>query len=420
MKVLWLINSLLPEMASLIYKKQAVSCSNSWVIALLEAFKHDVDLTIAMLYDGHTLIEKEFDGYRCVAIPTKIKITKYNKKINSYLRIIKDKYKPEIIHVHGSEYPHAYNALEVFGSDRVVISIQGLISIIARFYINTLSFSDIFQNITLRNIIFHDSVWGQRIKFEKRGEYEQKALKCSKNVIGRTLWDKVHSESINPDLKYYHLDELIRADFYHSVKWSFQDCDKHTIFISQCSYPIKGLHIALRALEIVKRKFPDVKLKIAGKPFLNRDSIREKLSFSGYAKYILKLIKSLDLTNNIDFIGVLDANRMIDEYLKANVYICPSAIENSPNSMCEAQLLGVPSVLSFCGGVPDMTNFGESAYLYRFEEYEMLAYYICRVFSNDLEIEKKRIRGIEISENRHNPNKIIQDLLRIYKNISGE
>lgn len=420
MKVLWVINSLLPEMAVFIYKKQAVSCSNSWVIALLEAFKHDVDLTIVMLYDGHILIEKEFDGYRCVAIPSKISVTKYNKEINAYLKNVKEKYEPDVVHVHGSEYPHAYNVLEVFGSERVVISIQGLISIISRYYINSLSFSDILKNITIRNIIFHDSVWGQKIKFEKRGEYEQKALKYAKNVIGRTLWDKVHSESINPCLKYYHLDELIRPEFYRSEKWSFRDCDKHTIFISQCSYPIKGLHIALKALELVKRKYPEVKLRIAGKPFLNKKSIREKLSFSGYAKYIQKLIKSLGLTNNIEFTGVLDANKMVDEYLKANVYICPSAIENSPNSMCEAQLLGVPSILSFCGGIPEMTNFGESAYLYRFEEYEMLAYYICNAFSSDLEIEKKRIRGIEISENRHNTNKIIQELIGIYKNISGE
>jgi glycosyltransferase involved in cell wall biosynthesis len=71
---------------------------------------------------------------------------------------------------------------------------------------------------------------------------------------------------------------------------------------------------------------------------------------------------------------------MCQQYLRSNVFVCPSAIENSPNSLGEAQLLGVPCVVSYVGGTMDMM-VGDENNLYRFEEVEMLAMKICSVFS---------------------------------------
>lgn len=63
---------------------------------------------------------------------------------------------------------------------------------------------------------------------------------------------------------------------------------------------------------------------------------------------------------------------MVKRYLLSNVFICPSTIENSPNSLCEAQLLGVPHIASYVGGTADLMKGNEEC-LYRFEETEMLA-----------------------------------------------
>ena len=72
---------------------------------------------------------------------------------------------------------------------------------------------------------------------------------------------------------------------------------------------------------------------------------------------------------------------MKHEYLQSNLFICPSSIENSPNSLGEAQILGVPCLASYVGGVPDMMK-GNEDNLYRFEEVDMLAEKVCRVFGN--------------------------------------
>ena len=73
---------------------------------------------------------------------------------------------------------------------------------------------------------------------------------------------------------------------------------------------------------------------------------------------------------------------MIDQYQQAHVFVCPSAIENSPNSIGEAQLLGTPVVSSYVGGTMDMVKDNETGFLYRFEETSLLAQRVCELFAN--------------------------------------
>ena len=60
-----------------------------------------------------------------------------------------------------------------------------------------------------------------------------------------------------------------------------------------------------------------------------------------------------------------------------------STIENSPNSVGEAMLLGCPVVSSCVGGVPDMLEHGREGFLYQASVPYMLAWYVKRVFGDD-------------------------------------
>lgn len=57
--------------------------------------------------------------------------------------------------------------------------------------------------------------------------------------------------------------EILRESFYVN-RWKYEECDKEVIFFSQAHYPIKGLHIMLRALPIIKEYYPAVVLRIVG------------------------------------------------------------------------------------------------------------------------------------------------------------
>ncbi len=100
---------------------------------------------------------------------------------------------------------------------------------------------------------------------------------------------------------------------------------------------------------------------------------------------------------------------MKQQFLDANVYVMPSAIENSPNSLCEAQMLGTPVVASYCGGTPTLLTEGETGYFYRYEEYEMLAQIVMRMFEKG-DYTRLSAAEMEIAQERHDCKKMPIDL----------
>lgn len=115
---------------------------------------------------------------------------------------------------------------------------------------------------------------------------------------------------------------------------------------------------------------------------------------------------------------MIDAERMVEQYRLANVFVCPSSIENSPNSLGEAQLIGCPVVASYVGGVPDMVENGRTGLLYRFEETEMLAAAICRIFGNDDLAKSLSKNGIDVAKERYDGIKNATRMMEIYNSIS--
>ena len=108
---------------------------------------------------------------------------------------------------------------------------------------------------------------------------------------------------------------------------------------------------------------------------------------------------------------------MINEYQNAHIFICPSSIENSPNSVGEAQIIGVPTIASYVGGIPDMIEHGKTGLLYRFEEIEMLAHFIRTIFINkELALQLSK-NGIIAAEKRHNREEVTKSYLDLYKDI---
>ena len=149
-------------------------------------------------------------------------------------------------------------------------------------------------------------------------------------------------------------------------------------------------------------------------------TFKDRLRRSGYGNYINGLLKQYKLQKNVIFLGRLTEQEMITEYLKAHVFVCPSSIENSPNSLGEAQILGVPTISSYVGGIPDMTENGVAGLLYRFDEIEMLSNCIFQIYNIDslaIELSKK---GIKIAEFRHDRDINVETINNIYTRIHDE
>ncbi|WP_366922140.1 glycosyltransferase [Metallumcola ferriviriculae] len=418
MNILWSINIPLPEASQLMGEKP--SPFGGWLINASKdlANKEGIELSIAFPSNKDSKF-KELKGEKINYYPfipvkeTDNKVIEYNESFETLL----NKLKPDIVHIYGTEIPHTLSMVNTCNelNTKTVISIQGLVSIIEKHMYSNLPVHAVYGK-TFRNILRKDNVSGLKRLFKNRGKNEIEALKKTNHIIGRTTWDKACINQINPEAKYHFCNETLREQFYKH-QWNLNDCEKHSIFLSQGQYPIKGLHYMLEAMPLILKKYPNAKVYISGKDITKSDTIKDQLLMTYYGKYIKKMIKKLALEKNTIFTGPLDEISMCHRYLKSHVFVCPSSIENSPNSLGEAMILGVPSVASLVGGIPDMLVDKEEGFLYQHDAPYMLAYYVCEIFENeDLAIKlsnNSRARALRTHDREYNNRK----LLEIYEEI---
>lgn len=416
MKILWITNILFPAVCKELGIPEPVVGGWMYSSARRLIDQPDVEIAVATVYNGKELQKKEINNITYYLLPHTGDNTKYCSKLESLWKQIQLDYTPDVVHIHGTEFAHGLAYIKACGNDNVVVSIQGLVSIYERYYYAGIDTKDILLNISFRDIVRNDNIFQQRKKMRLRGEIEKEYIRLTKHIIGRTAWDKAHCWAINPKAQYHFCNETLREEFYNH-NWSLDKCEKHSIFLSQAAYPLKGLHQVLKALPFVLKFFPDTKLYVAGHDFINNEGWKNKIRRSGYGKFILNLINKLGLKDIVVFTGPLQEKEMCQRYLQSHLFICPSSIENSPNSLGEAQLLGVPCIAAYVGGVPDMVEDGITGVLYRFEEVEMLAEKICQIFNNSeiaISLSKKQI---EVALSRHDAAINTSSINSIYNRI---
>lgn len=413
MKVLWFTNVVFPELGKLLNRKY--SYSGGWMHKFRDQIQSDNNQLAIVTFEfmkKSVLIEEEIGKVKYFIIPKKQKnINKYDKSIEKYIETVMNFYQPEIVHIWGTEYPHSLAVTKICREKNLnfVISIQGVINDIARHYTQGLPTKTVY-NLTLRDFIRKDNVYMQKKNFLSRGKFEIETIKLAKNIIGRTDYDYSCIKSVNPNVAYHFCNECLRDCFYEGKKWDIEKIERLSIFISQAYYPIKGFHYFLEALPIIKSKFSNVKVYVGGGMNIFPKTVNDKFKQESYTKYLREKIEKYNLSDSLIFLDSLNSNQMKERMLSSHVFVSPSLIENSSNSIGEAMILGVPIVSSYVGGVSSMLKHKESGLLYPVDQPNMLAEYIIEIFKNDKYANK-------LSENAKKNAKKLFDLSNNTKNL---
>ena len=137
----------------------------------------------------------------------------------------------------------------------------------------------------------------------------------------------------------------------------------------------------------------------------------------GYTKYIERLIGALNIKDNVVWLGRLTHEELAAELAKKSVFVLCSAAENQSSSLIEAMTVGVPSVASAVGEVPEFVRNGENGLLYRFGEHDVLAHMIDKVFSDEKLAKKLSENGKKDMIEAHDADMINSTMIDIYKSV---
>ncbi len=298
-----------------------------------------------------------------------------------FARILAD-FQPDLIHLFGTEFGHGLACAKVFAKpDRTLVGIQGVCSAIAAHYMDGLPGS-VRRDVTLRDALRRDTLRMQQKNFLRRGEREGEILRMAGHVTGRTDFDRRYVRETAAGAAYHFCAESMRAGFYQG-SWSLERCRRHRIFVCQADYPIKGFHFLLAALPEILAQAPDTEVAVAGNCVFGGEDVKSRLKRPAYGRYLRKLLKKTGAASRVHPLGSLPEEQIRQAYLESHVLVCPSVMENSPNSVAEAQLLGVPVVASDAGGIPSVVEDGKSGLLFPSGDAHALAERILRIFRED-------------------------------------
>lgn len=416
MKLLWIVNNIMPKLAEKTGLK--ASASGSWLIDISNQLsqKEDIKLAIAAI-GGRQFSKYEIDNVTYYLLPgTGKNMLFYTKKYEKLWREVNNEFQPDIVHLYGTEYTHGLSFLRANPHVRAIVSVQGIISRIKDVMFDGLPRRFDLKYATLKECIKMKGLYPRYCLYKKNSKYEREILNRVKYASVVNSWDYAVAKNINPDLEFFPLEYNLRNTFYDAKKWDVEQVNRMQIFAAPGGDPIKGLHILLKAIAIVKRSYNNIKLVVPG---INA-SRGEIVVDGGYKKYLRKLIKKLDIKDNVEFVGCLKEEQMVQSMQRSHMVVIPSAIEGTSLVLREAMYLGVPCIASFRGGMADFIADKEDGFLYDFPEYSYLALRIQTLLENDTLAKQFSQKGVIKAENAHNRERNVENNIQMYKKIFDE
>lgn len=333
--------------------------------------------------------------------------------LSQYFDVI-NQINPDIINIQGTE--NVYHRIIGSINRPVIITIQGLTTVISKKYLSgfpkeflrkiTRKFTKDSNSVLLGNKPFLT----EYNKLLELSKVEKDDLRKVKYIIGRTDWDRRVTRILAPHSKYYTCNEALRDGFY-SRQWENNRKPEKKLIIHTTngdSY-FKGFETLCHSLKLLNDLGIAVEWRVAG---VREDSLINKIT--------KKFLKDDYPDRGLIFLGALAESELIESLLTSHIYVMPSHIENSPNNLCEAMIMGLPCVATNVGGAGSLLTDKEDGLLIQDGDPWAMAGAILELVSNwDRACEygtSARKKALE----RHNKATIVQKLISVYESVINE
>ena len=120
-------------------------------------------------------------------------------------------------------------------------------------------------------------------------------------------------------------------------------------------------------------------------------------------------------TYGIRLCGVATPAQLVSLMLASDMFVHPSYIDNSPNSVCEAQMTGMPVIASATGGVPTLVRDGDTGLLFPPGDADALAGRILQIAAAPRLAVRLGKQAAETAARRHDRTRIVSDLMAVYR-----
>lgn len=255
-----------------------------------------------------------------------------------------ERLKPDIIHIHGTYPPYSIIPL-LANNYPIVITLHGIVSVESKFSIKS--------KLMLRNRIY--------------ALLEKKAINQASRLI-----------AVSPSISEYCLKMGVDPSKVDLIpngialdEYEFENKNQNfpsLLYIGRL-IKIKGIDILIRALPIIKTSYPTIKLYIAGT--------------GGQSNKIKSLVKKMDLTENVVFLGNVFGIEKKSLISSVDVLILPSRYDACPIVLLEAMESSKPIVASRVGGIPYIVNDGETGFLFEVGNINQLANNVLDLLNNE-------------------------------------
>jgi len=417
MRILWFTNT--PSLATEKLTGQ-VGVGGGWVDSLEEKFAADPTIQLALAFRWKVPAVQSF--------PSDHSDTRYYllheypqgkwsrlwwrhtarieppRELADFMEVIRD-FKLDMIHIFGTE--QGFGRVATATTLPVVVWIQGNLTVYTRKYFSGISKWDSIRYSRLIDLLKGNSYWQEYLQALKIARREREIFLTARHFIGRTDWDRRLTKVLAPQATYHHCDDMIRPAF-HQMEWeSHTERGKFILLSTIRENLYKGLETILESAVLLKGILgPNFEWGVAG--------IAPQ---SQLARIVRKQLGLRFEDYQVNLLGNLTPDGLTRKLLAVDIFVHPSHIDNAPNSVQEAMLLGIPVVSTNSGGTGSLLKDNQEGLLVQDGDPWALAGAILELIRDPERAaalgRQARKRGLV----RNNPDVIYQDLIRIYQHL---